>query len=229
LSLLFETPVPMLAVAGSEQRFPVNRVFCVGRNYEAHAREMGSSEREAPFFFSKPAQSVLFSNNSIPYPPRTRDLHHEVELVVALSKGGRKLSQQQAEAAIFAYGVGVDFTRRDLQAEAKNKGRPWDTAKGFEHSAPVSTLTPVSETGLLTTGDIRLQVNGETRQQGNIADMIWTVNEIINELSTYYELAPGDIIFTGTPSGVSAVTPGDKITASIDGLPQLNLTVTEPS
>lgn len=228
MNLLFEVPQPSLSVTGSEQQFPVNRVFCVGRNYEAHAREMGASEREAPFFFSKPACSVLFSDNEIPYPPRTSDLHHEVELVVALDKGGRNLSERQAEEAIFAYGVGIDFTRRDLQAEAKSKGRPWDTAKGFEHSAPVSELTPVRETGLLTQGEITLSVNGQPRQQGNLGDMIWSVNEIIVELSHYFELMPGDIIFTGTPAGVSAIKPGDHLLAEAVCLPSLSLLIIGP-
>ncbi len=227
--LLFDVPIPVLAIKGTALGFPVGRVFCVGRNYEAHAREMGASEREAPFFFSKPASAVMFSDGRIPYPSRTRDLHHEVELVVALAAGGSQLSGRQAEAAIAAYGVGVDFTRRDLQAEAKQAGRPWDTAKGFEHSAPVSVLTPVSETGLITKGEIRLDVNGQTRQRGDIADMIWNVSEIIQELSSYYTLGPGDLIFTGTPAGVSAVIPGDRITATIASLEPLNLTITHPS
>lgn len=227
MSYLFDLPVPALDIRGSDRRFPVGRVFCVGRNYEAHAREMGSSERAAPFFFAKPASAVMFTNDCIPYPPRTNDLHHEVELVVAVDRGGRDLSPEQAAEAVYAYAVGVDFTRRDVQAEAKNKGRPWDTAKGFEHSAPVSALVPRRETGRLGSGGINLAVNGELRQQGDLRDMIWNVEEIIAELSTWFELQAGDLIFTGTPAGVSAVRPGDEVLARIDGVAELSLRITD--
>lgn len=229
MKLLFELSVPTVAIYGSDQRFPVNRVYCVGRNYAAHAKEMGADpDREAPFFFSKPANAVMFNGRDIPYPSRTADLHHEVELVVALKKGGSRLSLDEARAAVFGYATGIDFTRRDLQAEAKDKGRPWDTAKGFDYSAPVSAITPVNETGTLTTSSISLAVNGQPKQQGDIADLIWNVEEVIAELSTYYELQAGDLIFTGTPAGVGAVVAGDTIEAKIDGLQTLQLKISAP-
>jgi fumarylpyruvate hydrolase len=219
---LFDLTPPSLPIVDSDTRFPVNRVFCVGRNYADHAREMGADpSREAPFFFSKPACAVWTPDGEVPYPPRTQDLHHEGELVVALRQGGSRLSLPQAQAAVYGYAVGVDFTRRDLQAEAKSKGRPWDVAKGFDASGPVSPLTPVSDTGWLEKGAIRLSVNGQLRQQGDLADMIWKVDEIIVELSTLFTLQPGDLIFTGTPAGVSAVLPGDQVKVAIDGLPEL--------
>ena len=219
---LFDLTPPSLPIVNSDIRFPVNRVFCVGRNYADHAREMGADpSREAPFFFSKPACAVWTPDGEVPYPPRTRDLHHEGELVVALRQGGSRLSLPQAQAAVYGYAVGVDFTRRDLQAEAKSKGRPWDVAKGFDASGPVSPLTPVSDRGWLEKGTIRLSVNGQLRQQGDLADMIWKVDEIIVELSTLFTLQPGDLIFTGTPAGVSAVLPGDQVEVTIDGLPTL--------
>jgi fumarylpyruvate hydrolase len=229
VKLLFELPLPTVAIHGSDQRFPVNRVYCVGRNYAAHAKEMGADpDREAPFFFSKPANAVIFNGANIPYPSRTADLHHEVELVVALGKGGNRLSLEEARAAVFGYATGIDFTRRDLQAEAKDKGRPWDTAKGFDYSAPVSAITPVNETGTLTTGSISLSVNGQPKQLGDIADLIWNVEEVIAELSTYYELQAGDLIFTGTPAGVGSVVAGDTIEAKIDGLQTLQLKISAP-
>ncbi len=226
MKLLFDIPVPTVAIHGKEERFPVNRVYCVGRNYAAHAKEMGANpDREAPFFFSKPANAVLFNGKDIPYPSRTSDLHHEVELVVALNKGGRNLTITQAEEAIFGYAVGIDFTRRDLQAEAKGKGRPWDTAKGFDYSAPVSAISPVTETGLINAGEITLSVNGQLRQRGDISDLIWNIPEVITELSTYYELRAGDLIFSGTPAGVGAIGPGDILDARIAGLQNLQIEI----
>ena len=225
MKLLFDVPVPTLSVVGEQDRFPVHRILCVARNYADHAREMGADDREAPFFFSKPASAVLFENGQVPYPPRTSELHHEVELVVALRSGGANLSLTQASECIYGYAVGIDFTCRDLQAQAKEKGRPWDVAKGFDHSAPTGALTPVSETGLIDSGRIRLTVNGEIRQDGEIADMVWKVPEVIAELSTYYTLRAGDLIFTGTPSGVGAVERGDRLEADITGLCPLEITL----
>jgi fumarylpyruvate hydrolase len=222
-TLLFDIDLPTLPVQGSSQHFPVNRIFCAGRNYAEHAREMGADGREAPFFFSKPASAVVHPEGCIPYPSHTSELHHEVELVVALDKGGRDLSPSAAEDCIFAYGVGIDFTRRDLQAEAKRQGRPWDMAKGFDAAAPVGVLTPIVDSGLILSGNIELSVNGVRRQRGDVADMIWPVNDIIAELSRYLCLRPGDLIFSGTPAGVSAVQTGDRIEASIDGLQPLHL------
>jgi len=214
-------PRPTLAVAGSDSLFPVHRIYCVARNYEAHAREMGMQEREAPFFFCKPADAVVADGAVLEFPSRTENLHHEVELVVALAKGGRDLSVAAAGEAIYGYAVGLDLTRRDLQALSKEKGRPWDTAKAFDQSAPVSALT--KQNGLVESGAIELRVNGELRQQGDLADMIWSVPEVIAELSTYFELQPGDLIFTGTPAGVGPIVPGDKLAAGIEGVGELNI------
>lgn len=227
MKLLFDVPVPALPVVGEEALFPVHRVLCVARNYADHAREMGADDREAPFFFSKPASAVLYEDGQVPYPPRTDELHHEVELVVALRSGGSRLSVEQASDCIYGYAVGIDFTCRDLQAQAKEKGRPWDVAKGFDHSAPTAALTPVSETGLIDSGRIRLKVNGDIRQDGDIAAMVWKVPEVIAELSTYYTLRAGDVIFTGTPSGVGAAGAGDVLEAEIEGLTPLRIRLTD--
>jgi fumarylpyruvate hydrolase len=206
---------PTTAIAGSTERFPVRRIYCVGQNYAAHAREMGSDpERKPPFFFTKPADAVVPTGSRLPYPSLTRDFHHEVELVVALGGGGSRLSTGDAAGAVFGWGVGIDLTRRDMQAEAKQLGRPWDMAKGFDHSAPLAPLNvgmpPVAAA-------LQLLVNGQLKQSGNLADMIWGVSEIISNLSTYVRLAPGDLIFTGTPSGVGAIHPGDSIVGSLEG------------
>jgi len=213
-------PAPSVQVAGTHERFPVHRIYCVGQNYSAHAREMGESGRQPPFFFSKPADAVHL-DATVPWPPMTRDLHHEVELVVALGAGGRDIALTDAEAKVFGYAVGVDLTRRDLQAAAKAAGRPWTTAKGFDHSAPLSPLRRVSDGGHPADAGIRLSVNGGLRQDGRTADMTWSVPEIIAELSRYFELQPGDLIFTGTPPGVAALAPGDEVVAEIDGIGQL--------
>ncbi|MCB1650314.1 MAG: fumarylacetoacetate hydrolase family protein [Pseudomonadales bacterium] len=231
MSLLFALKTPSVAILGQPQRFPVNRIYCVGRNYAAHAREMGANpERESPFFFSKPANAVAENGAMLPFPSRTQDLHHEVELVVALAgesldAKGSNLSLAEAGAAVYGYAVGIDFTRRDLQAQAKDKGRPWDTAKGFDDSAPITAITPVAQAGAIEKADIRLAVNGELRQQGQISDLIWSIPELIAELSTYYRLRSGDLIFTGTPSGVAAVQPGDVLEGHVDGLETLRITL----
>jgi fumarylpyruvate hydrolase len=205
--------VPTIAIADSDERFPVRRIFCVGQNYAEHAREMGSDhDRAPPFFFTKPADAVVASGAVLPFPSRTDDLHHEVELVVALATGGRDLPIEDAMSAVFGWTVGIDLTRRDLQAVAKKAGRPWDMAKGFDASAPVGSLrigTPP------TTGAIVLDIDGKRRQSGDLSDMIWSVAEIIATMSTYVALAPGDLIFTGTPAGVGAIRPGETVRASI--------------
>lgn len=226
MNYLFDLEFPSLGVQGTDDRFPINRVFCVGRNYADHAVEMGADPaREAPFFFSKPAVAVFTPHMHVPYPPRTKELHYEVELVVALGRGGRGLTPEQARDTVFGYGVGVDLTRRDLQFEAKQQGRPWDVAKGFDASGPVSPLVRQETTGWLQQGRIALSVNGELRQQGNLSKMIWSVEEIIAELSTYYTLQAGDLIFTGTPSGVGAVAPGDAIEAMVEGVGRLSFRI----
>ncbi len=214
-------PQPSVAVAGEPRRFPVRRIFCVARNYEEHAREMGIIEREAPFFFAKPADAVIASGSAVPYPPRTAKLHHEVELVVALSGGGRDIPVSDALGKIFGYAVGNDLTRRDLQAEAKKQGRPWEVAKGFDCSAPISPIVPAVSSGHPAAGRIWLEVNGQLRQQGDLSEMIWSVPEIISELSTYFTLAAGDLIFTGTPAGVGPLLPGDRVVGGIDGIGRL--------
>jgi fumarylpyruvate hydrolase len=212
---------PTIAIAGTNDRFPIRRIFCVGQNYADHAREMGSDpDRQQPFFFSKPADAVVANGSTLPFPVQTEDLHHEVELVVALGAGGRNVSPDDAATMIFGAGVGIDLTRRDLQAVAKKAGRPWDMAKGFDQSAPIAALTPGVPTA---TGAIALSIDGQARQSGDLSMMIWSVPEIIATLSTYVELAPGDLIFTGTPAGVGPILRGQSVRATIDGFEPLEL------
>lgn len=221
-------PRPAVAVEGSRLRFPVRRIFCVGRNYPEHAREMGFQDRAPPFFFTKPADAVMPNGSAVPYPPRTGNLHHEIELVVALGRGGSNVAADAALALVFGYAVGNDLTRRDVQAAAKDAGRPWDTAKGFDHAAPMTAIVPMAKCGHPAKGRIWLEVNGQPRQQGDLADMIWKVPEVIAELSTWFELAPGDLIFTGTPAGVGPLEPGDRVRGGVDGVGLLEHTVIAP-
>jgi fumarylpyruvate hydrolase len=219
-------PQPTVEVAGTDARFPVHRIYCVGRNYAKHAREMGMDpDREPPFFFSKPADALVANGTPVPYPPRTANLHHEIELVVAIGTGGRDIPVTNALAHVFGYAVGLDLTRRDQQFAAREQGRPWDVAKGFDHSAPVSAIRPAAEMGHLEQGAIWLEVNGEQRQRANLSEMIWSVPEIVAELSTYFELRAGDLVFTGTPEGVGPVQRGDSLVGGIDGLETLRITV----
>jgi fumarylpyruvate hydrolase len=211
---------PGLSIADSDQRFPVHRIYCVGQNYREHAREMGDTGREPPFFFAKPPDAITHAS-TVPYPPMTANLHHEVELVVALGSVGRNVDPAAALALVFGYAVGVDLTRRDLQAAAKKAGRSWTTAKGFDCSAPVSLLQRVGPAGHPLDAPISLRVNGELRQQGSTADMTWSVPEVIAELSRYFELRPGDLIFTGTPPGVGPLSPGDRVNCGVEGIAQL--------
>jgi fumarylpyruvate hydrolase len=216
---------PMVPVAGSDQLFPVRRIFCVGRNYAAHAREMGADPaREPPFFFAKPADAVI-STGQVPYPPATADLHHEVELVVALGGGGSEIDPAQALDLVWGYGVGVDLTRRDLQEIAKKSGRPWDMAKGFDASAPISPLTPAALCGHRSRGTVSLMVNGVQKQKGDLADMIWPVPDVLAHLSRLVRLAPGDLIYTGTPEGVGRIVKGDRVEATVEGVAQLAFTL----
>ncbi|PZO90593.1 MAG: fumarylacetoacetate hydrolase, partial [Sphingomonas sanxanigenens] len=209
-----EIAIPTVAVEGLEARFPVRRIFCVGQNYADHAREMGGDpDRAPPFFFSKPADAVAANGATLPFPSRTENLHHEVELVVALGAGGENLSPEAAAKAIFGWTVGIDLTRRDLQAEAKKAGRPWDMAKGFDRSAPLGAIRPGMPPA---SGAITLGIDGEQRQSGNLDQMIWSVPEVIANLSTYVALAPGDLIFTGTPAGVGPILRGQTVEARID-------------
>lgn len=216
-------------VANSDQFFPVHRIYCVGRNYAAHAKEMGGTGREAPFFFMKPADAVLpvadGSIGEMPYPLMTNDLHHEIELVVAIGKEGKNIAAANASEHIWGYAVGLDMTRRDLQVEAKKLGRPWCTSKGFDYSAPIGPIHRVTATGLLTHGRIHLNVNGLPRQTSDIEELIWNVAETIEHLSKYYLLQPGDLIFTGTPEGVAAVKSGDLLEGRIDGLGELRVKI----
>jgi fumarylpyruvate hydrolase len=219
-------PRPTVAVAGSNARFPVRRIYCVGRNYPEHAREMGFGDvRAPPFFFTKPADAVIASGGDVPFPTRTANLHHEIELVVALGRGGRDVMEEAAKDLIYGYAVGVDLTRRDVQAAMKEQGKPWDTAKGFDHSAPISPIVPAAGKTHPSQGRIWLEVDDKPRQQGDIADMIWSVPEIISELSTWFELAPGDLIFTGTPAGVGALVPGDRVRGGVDGFGTIAFTM----
>jgi len=224
---VIQAPPPVsVEVAGSSERFPVHRIYCVGRNYAAHAREMGMDpEREPPFFFSKPADAIVPNGAAVPYPPRTSNLHHEIELVVAIGAGGRDIPLANALAHVYGYAVGNDLTRRDLQFAAREKGQPWDVAKGFDHSAPVSAIRRAAEVGHPERGRIWIEVNGERRQQADLSEMIWNVPEIVAELSTLFELRPGDLIFTGTPAGVGPVKPGDSLVGGIDGLETLRTTI----
>ena len=211
-----------LAVKGSKKRFPVRRVFCVGRNYGAHAREMGHDpEREPPFFFTKPGDAVFDMPEQLPYPPETKDFHHEIELVVLIGKEGSNIDVEQASQHIYGYCVGLDMTRRDLQAAAKKLGRPWDWGKAFDYSAPCGPVHRVAETGLIQTGAIWLSVNDDSRQKGDIGDLIWSVPDVIKIISQSMVLRAGDVIMTGTPAGVGPVVQGDKITAGIDRLGQI--------
>lgn len=219
--------IPSLPIIGSEQRFPIRRVFCIGRNYVAHAREMGASvDKAAPMFFCKPADAVVGDGADVPYPSITADLHHEVEMVVALGSGGRDIAPEQADALIWGYGVGLDLTRRDLQAQAKAKGHPWDVAKAFDHSAPVSALRRVGEAGVDTDTVLRLEVNGERRQQATLGEMVHAVPQIIAALSRLFELKSGDLIFTGTPAGVAALQRGDHFHAELAGIAELDGNIT---
>lgn len=224
-------PVHTLAIAGSEERFPVNRIFCVGRNYAAHAREMGRDpDREKPFFFMKPANATVSVENgeaTIPYPPKTANFHHEIELVVAIGKGGANIPVEQALDYVYGYAVGLDMTRRDIQLEARDKGRPWEFGKSFAQSAPIGPIHTAAEVGHLREGAIALTVNGAARQSSDISKLIWSVAESIAYLSEYETLEPGDIIMTGTPEGVNAVVAGDVMQGSVAGLTPVTVRVAQ--
>jgi fumarylpyruvate hydrolase len=214
-----------LMVKGTESVFPVRRVYCIGRNYAEHAREMGyDPDRDPPFFFQKNADNIV-TNGRFKYPVMTDDVHHEVEMIVALKLGGKSISVANANNHIFGYGIGFDMTRRDLQQMAKNMGRPWEVGKAFEQSAPCGEIIPLKETGIIESGSIKLTVNGELRQDSDLSQMIWSVPEMISILSEYFELAAGDVIMSGTPAGVNSVKPGDKMVASIQGLGDLTVLV----
>ncbi len=230
MSYVFDPPaVVAIPVSGSQARFPVHRIYCVGRNYVEHAKEMGFTGREPPFFFMKPADAVVFvpegATGEMPYPPATADLHHEIELVVAIGKGGRDIRAADAARHIFGYAIGLDMTRRDLQGEAKKQGRPWDVGKGFDHSAPIGPIRPAAEAGDVARAAIALSVNGQVRQSSDVSKLIWNIGETIEHLSRLWELQAGDLIFSGTPEGVGAVKAGDLLEGSVAGVGTLKVRI----
>jgi fumarylpyruvate hydrolase len=219
---------PTVAIEATSERFPVRRIFCVGQNYEAHAREMGSDpDREPPFFFTKPADAVVDSGSVVAYPPETSDFHYEIELVVAIGKDGFRIRQEDVPAYIYGYAVGIDLTRRDLQTDARGKGRPWDWSKAFDFSAPCAPIFPIAGTGELTSGRIWLAVNGEVKQESDISQLIWDVREVVSIVSKSMQLKAGDLIYTGTPAGIGPVVTGDRITGGIKNLGEIDILVGE--
>ena len=224
-------PVTSVPVVGSGDRFPVHRIYCVGRNYEEHAKEMGFTGREPPFFFMKPADAIVVVNAGetglLPYPSLTANLHHEIELVVAIGKGGKNIKTADALQHIYGYAVGLDMTRRDLQNDMKKQGRPWCIGKGFDASAPIGPITPIDQAGDIAKAAIWLQVNGADRQRSTVAQLIWNIAETIEHLSAAWELAPGDLIYTGTPEGVGPVKPGDRLEGSVEGAGKIEFEIGE--
>ena len=218
-------PIVSVPVAGSDKQFAVRRIFCVGRNYLEHAREMGSDLREPPFYFTKPADAVVFTGATIPYPSKTKNFHYEMELVVAIGKGGSDIAQERALDHVWGYACGIDLTRRDVQGALRDKGRPWDMGKAFDRSAPIGLLHPVAAIGHIGKGRIRLEVNGTAKQDSDVSKMIWNVPETIANLSGLIELAPGDLIYTGTPEGVGPVVSGDRMTGAIEGLSGIDICI----
>ena len=212
-------------VVGTDAEFPVRRIYCVGRNYAAHVREMGGDERDPPFFFQKPTDAIVQNGSTVPYPTLTKDLQFEIELVLAIGKGGAAIDTDDAAAHVFGLATGIDLTRRDVQINARKTGRPWGIGKAFDHSAPITPITPLEDSTLPASGSIRLAVNGETRQDGDLAEMIWNCAEVVSILSTHYALFPGDLIYTGTPAGVGPVSPGDRLVGTVDHLPELKITI----
>lgn len=222
----FDLIQPAVQIAGTDDEFPVHRIYCIGQNYAAHAREMGSdSGRQPPFYFMKPADAVVASGATIAWPPQTGNLHHEVELVAAIGKAGANIAVDDALAHVFGYAVGIDLTRRDLQAAAKAAGQPWDTAKGFDRSAPLSAIHRAGDIGHPARGRIWLSVNGTGRQEGDLSEMIWRVPEAIAGLSRYFELEAGDLLFTGTPAGVGPLRPGDRLVGGVEGVDEVRLQI----
>lgn len=222
---LFEPYAPVSVPIARGGLYAVRRIYCVGRNYAEHIREMGNDERDPPFFFAKPADAVVVGGAAIPYPPQTGDFHHEIELVVAIGKEGRDIPVDQALDHVYGYAAGLDMTRRDLQAVAKKAGRPWEMAKGFDHSAPIGTIEPAGEIGHPDKGAITLSVNGVVRQKGDLSEQIWSVSEAIAYLSGFVTLKPGDLIMTGTPAGVGAVVRGDVLEGAIEGVGSVRTTI----
>jgi len=226
MSFVIPAPPPTsVEVTGTDDRFPVRRIYCIGRNYLAHRKEMGHDDRKPPFYFQKPADALLETGGEFPYPSQSENVHFEIELVVAIAKGGVNISIEDALDHVYGYGLGIDMTRRDIQSKAKQDGKPWESAKSFDHSAPISPIRPASEIGHPDSGRIWLAVNGKVRQDCDLNLQIWNVQEGISHLSKLYQVAPGDLIYTGTPDGVGPINPGDLITAGIDGIGELEIKV----
>jgi fumarylpyruvate hydrolase len=226
LKYIFQTVCPSVEIAGRVERFPLHRVYCVGWNYAEHVREMGfTTDREPPIFFLKPLDAITPSGSTVTYPPATGNLHYEIELVVAIGRGGLNITQNAALEHVWGYGVGIDMTRRDLQAVAKQRGQPWEASKSFDQSAPMSAIHSVDTAGHPSSGRIWLEVNGEVRQDGDIGQLIWKVPEIIEHLSALFHLRAGDLIFTGTPAGVSPIVPGDVLRGGVDGLATIDIDI----
>jgi fumarylpyruvate hydrolase len=230
MNTIFPAPAPVaVPVHGESGLFPVHRIYCVGRNYEEHAKEMGFTGREAPFFFLKPTDALVFvadgETGQMPYPSLTQNLHHEIELVVAIGKGGRDIPANEAMSHVYGYAVGLDMTRRDLQGEMKKQGRPWCIGKGFDNSAPMGPITKAADAGSVEHAEISLDVNGQTRQKSSTEQLMWKIPEIIEHLSAAWELQPGDLIFTGTPEGVAAVKSGDLMVGAVAGLGDLKIQI----
>ena len=223
-----QPPQAAIPVAGTSKYFPVRRLWCVGRNYVEHIKEMGQDVREPPFFFAKPADAIVPDGGTVPYPSLTKDMHHEIELVVALKSGGRNIKAEKALDCIYGYAVGIDLTRRDLQIASRKKERPWEVGKSFDYSAPCSAIEPAAKIGHPSKGRIWLTVNGKETQKGDLTELIWSVPEIIWQLSQQVKLAAGDIIMTGTPAGVSQLQPGDKIECGVDGVGTLKVNIGKP-
>lgn len=218
-------PVVSVEVTGTDEHFPVRRIYCIGRNYHAHRVEMGNDDRTPPFFFQKPADALVPTGGEFPYPPESENVHHEIELVVAIGKGGKDIAVEDALSHVFGYSVGIDMTRRDQQSKAKDAGKPWEAAKAFDHSAPIAPIRPVSEIGHPNSGRIWISVNGEIRQDSDLDLQMWNVQEGISHLSKLFEVMPGDLIYTGTPDGVGAILPGDVMTGGIDGIGEIEIKV----
>ena len=229
MSHAFTLPVAAVPIVGSTQTFPVRRIYCVGRNYAEHAQEMGFTGREPPFFFAKPADAIVYvapdDTVTIPYPSQSSNVHHEIELVVAIGKHGVNIDESDAAEYIFGYAVGLDMTRRDLQLELRKAGRPWELGKAYDQSAPIGPIHPIAQTGLLDNARIWIDVNGEKRQDSDTSKLIWSVGETIAYLSRYFELHPGDLIYTGTPAGVGAVVEGDVMRGGVEGLGEIRVLV----
>jgi fumarylpyruvate hydrolase len=226
---VFAVPlVKSVAIQGDVKRFPVRRIYCVGRNYAEHIREMGADERQSPFFFQKPSDAIVEDGAAVAYPPVTKDFQYEIVLVLAIGKGGANITVEDAASHVFGVAAGIDLTRRDLQIEARKTGRPWEIGKSFDASAPISAIAPLNGSAFPARGSLSLRVNGEVRQKGDVAEMIWNSAEIVSQLSKQYALVAGDLIFTGTPAGVGPIVAGDEVIGEVEGVGTIRITVTEP-